>query len=206
MNKIKFIVCHCSLLFQQTYWFHTLRQWEGGRRDEVFGLGDVWVWGGGWPTLWYELMALRWHLAAVYTCSSLKSHRVTPKRARGRRERRRGKTQGEASHYDDSSIKLAPFPSTVGHCLTLIFVTLPFSLNTGVSCGNNLGCLVFVMFLETHRDRKIQAAPCHWNNQRLFHRWIIIVLLLSAIDLLLHVRSSSYQSSDDLQNNYKANK
>lgn len=69
------------------------------------------------------------------------------------------KARGEASHYDDSSIKLAPFPSTVGHRLTLIFVTtLPVVMIQG-----------FFFHVARDSQARTSAALYHWNHYRLFH-------------------------------------
>lgn len=71
--------------------------------------------------------------------------------------------RGEASHDNDSSIELAPFPSTVGHCLTWIFVTLHgFPLNTTVP-----SCLLLCSWKLSETEKiKLHSAAAHLLMER----------------------------------------
>lgn len=101
-------------------------------------------------------MEVRWHLATVNTRSSLKPQSISLKRQTGG-----GGVCGGGGN--DSSIKLAPFPSTVGHGPTCIPVTLhEFSLSRLLWKRT---ALAVVMLLETLRDREDAATGNELDKQ-----------------------------------------
>lgn len=142
-------------------------------------------------------MALCWHLATVYTCSSLKSHCVTPKRepeGGGREEYNAG--WGITLRWQQHQISsISFFSGTLSH---IDFCHTAFPLNTSAPCGNDLGCLLFLLLLETHRARQVQAALCRWNVQTFS---LVNYNQLSIIDWVVDERGSSCLSSEDLKNN-----